>query len=110
MNISQRSVNKVIRKIHRSFLSVAKAIDGLAPVIASVSATRGATNGRGASTKSGRRRPRLTGVQRQALKLQGQYMGTMRGLKPRQQSRVKAVRREKGIRAAIAEARKLAAS
>ncbi len=35
-------------------------------------------------------------------------MGTMRGLKPRQQARVKKVRAEKGIRAAIREARKLA--
>jgi hypothetical protein len=35
-------------------------------------------------------------------------MGTMRGLKPRQQARVKKIRAQKGIRAAIAAARRMA--
>jgi hypothetical protein len=51
--------------------------------------------------------PRLTAQQRAALKLQGKYMGTMRGLKPRQRSKIKAIRAVKGIRAAIAEAKRL---
>jgi hypothetical protein len=40
--------------------------------------------------------------------LQGAYMGTMRGLKPRQRAQVKKIRAAKGVRAAIAAARRLA--
>ena len=54
------------------------------------------------------RRPRrLTASHRAALKLQGKYLGTMRGLKPRQRVRVKRIRAAKGIRAAIAAARRM---
>jgi hypothetical protein len=60
-------------------------------------------------TKSGRKKPKLSPAQRRALKLQGRYMGTMRGLKPREQSKVKAMRKSRGINAAITLAGKLAA-
>jgi hypothetical protein len=43
-----------------------------------------------------------------ALKLQGQYIGYIRTLAPRQKKRVQAVRAQKGIRAAIAQAKRLA--
>jgi hypothetical protein len=46
-------------------------------------------------------------TRRAALKLQGQYMGYMRKLKPKQKAQVKAVREKKGIRAAIAAAKKM---
>ena len=59
---------------------------------------------------SDRHKPRLTAAQSAHLKLQGKYMGTMRGLKPRQRAKVKKIRAEKGIRAAIAAARRMAAS
>ena len=48
-----------------------------------------------------RRRPSST-------RAQGQYMGYLRGLKPRQKARVKALRAAKGVRPAIAFARRLA--
>ncbi len=44
-----------------------------------------------------------------ALKLQGQYMGYIRNLGPRQKARVKTVRVAKGIDAAIRLAKQLAA-
>jgi hypothetical protein len=50
---------------------------------------------------------RLSPARRAALKLQGQYMGYLRNLKPQQKRRVKDVRTSKGIRPAIALARKL---
>jgi len=56
-----------------------------------------------------RRKLRLTPERRTALKLQGQYLGHMRGLKPRQKTQVKRIRAAKGIRAAIAAAKRLAA-
>jgi hypothetical protein len=54
-----------------------------------------------------RRKLTLSPARRAALKLQGQYMGYMRKLKPRQKDQVKAIRAKKGIRAGIAAARKL---
>ena len=43
-----------------------------------------------------------------SILLQGQYMGYIRNLKPRDKARVKELRNSKGIRPAIAMARKLA--
>jgi hypothetical protein len=40
--------------------------------------------------------------------LQGRYMGYMRQLKPRQKAQVRKIREEKGVRVAIASARKAA--
>lgn len=88
-------------------MSLAKAFDRLGPALSPI--VRGASNGQGEGNRTGRRRPRLTAAQRAALKLQGRYMGTMRGLKATHQKRVKAIRKSKGVRAAIAAAQKLAA-
>jgi DNA-binding CsgD family transcriptional regulator len=55
-----------------------------------------------------RRRLQLTPARRAALRLQGQYMGTMRGLSRAQKAKVRKIRDTKGIRAAIAAARRLA--
>ena len=55
------------------------------------------------------RRPAiLTPKRRAQLKLQGQYMGTIRQLGPRQKAKVKAVRERRGIEAAIRVARSIA--
>jgi len=43
-----------------------------------------------------------------ALKLQGQYIGYIRTLPLRQKQRIQGLRAQKGIRAAIAQAKKLA--
>ena len=56
---------------------------------------------------SSRRRITVTPVRRAAWKLQGQYMGRLRGLRPRQKAQVKKIRATKGIRAAIAAAKRL---
>lgn len=53
-----------------------------------------------------RRKLTITPARRAALKLQGQYMGYLRNLKPKQKAVVKALRVAKGIRPAIAMARK----
>jgi hypothetical protein len=54
--------------------------------------------------------PRLTlsPKRRAVLRLQGQYMGRLRGLPARQKARVKALRTSKGFPAAIRLAKKLA--
>jgi len=53
--------------------------------------------------------PRLSAAQRAALKLQDKYMGTMRGLKPRQRAKIKKIRAAKGFVAAIKAAERMAA-
>lgn len=55
-----------------------------------------------------RRSLNLSQSRRAALKLQGAYMGFMRQLGPRQKTRVKAQRTDKGLPAAIALAKRLA--
>jgi hypothetical protein len=65
-------------------------------------------NGKGRETTSPKRKLRLSAGRRAALKLQGQYMGHMRGLKPRQKTQVKALKAAKGMTAAIGLAQRLA--
>ncbi len=54
------------------------------------------------------RRARLSRARLAALKLQGEYIGRLRGLKPVQKARVKALRASKGFPAAIRLAARLA--
>ena len=89
-----------IRSLRQALRLLARSFDRIAPVLAAA----GSTNG-----SQPRRRRRLTPAQHAALKLQGRYMGTMRGLKPTQKAKVKRIRAQRGIRAAIAAARRLAA-
>lgn len=86
-----RSIQTSLRKLHKSF-------DRLAPLLAAE-----------AKKKPGTRTLSLTPARRAALKLQGQYMGHMRGLKPTQKAKVKKIKASKGIRAAIAAAKKFGA-
>ncbi len=53
---------------------------------------------------------KLSRERRAALKLQGQYMGHLRNLKPKDKAQVKELKVAKGYNAAIALARKLAAA
>ena len=95
-----RSIAHELRTIRTSFRQLARAFDRIGPTLTKLTAS-----GNG---KRSRRKPRFSAEFRKALKLQGRYMGLMRGLGPRKKARVKKVRAEKGIRAAIAEARRLA--
>lgn len=82
------------KTIRASFPRLAKSFTKIAPHL--VSAPESVT-----LTSKGRprRKPQLSAVQRAALKLQGKYMETMRGLKPAQRTKVKKIRAAKGIRA-----------
>jgi hypothetical protein len=61
----------------------------------------------GGLTASGRRQITLSPERRAQLKLQGEYMGYMRQLKPAQKKQVKAVREKRGIEAGIRLAKQL---
>ena len=61
----------------------------------------------GAPKENGsRRRPRLSAKARASMVLQGRYMGYMRQLKPRQKAQVRKIRKTKGVRTAIATAKR----
>lgn len=101
---TSQALAREMRAIRQSFTRLARSFSRIAPLLSAPPATVEVA----ASGKATRRRPRLTASHRKALKLQGKYMGTMRGLKSTHRARVKKIRAEKGIRAAIAEALKLA--
>jgi hypothetical protein len=54
------------------------------------------------------RRLKLSPARQRALRLHGRYLGYIRQLKPRQKAEVRALRAKRGVKAAIARARKLA--
>ena len=90
------------RAVQVSLVSLDRAIRGLSGALEGYS-------GLGSSKAStSRRKLTITPARRAALKLQGQYMGYMRNLKPRQKAEVKAVKVKKGILAAIAAAKRMA--
>jgi hypothetical protein len=98
----RRSLSRDLETIRKSLITMARAFGRLGPALASAS-------GGGSSPAARTRRTlRLSPARRRALKLQGQYMGYLRSLKPREKARVKALRVAKGVRPAIALARKLA--
>ena len=107
MPLQSTALSKEISSIRISFKRLARSFGRIGPLLTAASAVASQSHtAEGART---RRRPRLTAEQRRALKLQGKYMGTMRGLRPAQRDRIKKVRAQKGIHAAIKAAQKLVA-
>ncbi|HET9481904.1 MAG TPA: hypothetical protein VFP98_09125 [Candidatus Polarisedimenticolia bacterium] len=96
---------KEIRSIRTSFSRLARSFSRIGPLLTEVTAGAPPVEEGG---RRPRRKPRLTPDQRRALKLQGKYMGTMRGLKPGQRAQIKKIRVERGIKAAISAAQKMA--
>jgi hypothetical protein len=68
---------------------------------------RGRRSGGAGSTGSPRRRRRMSAKTRALRRLQGKYMGLVRGLKTAEKSRVRAVREKQGMAAAISLASSL---
>ena len=93
------TLSRELRTIRASFRQLSASFLRIAPAL-----VKQATDASTSDNGSGRRKPRLTASHRAGLKLQGRYMGR---LKPRQRARVKKVRAAKGVRAAIAVARRI---
>ena len=93
------SIASDLRKIRRSIQSLDRALARVA-----ASSARGLRSG----AAPGKRKLNLSPARRAALKLQGQYMGYLRNLGLKQKAEVKALKVAKGIRPAIARAKKLA--
>lgn len=103
MPTPQRSISREIGSIRRSLSTAGAALGRLAPLLERLARERVAA-GPGAPARAPLR---LSPERRSALKLQGQYIGHLRNLRPRQKAQVKAMRESKGIVAAIALARRL---
>ncbi len=96
------TIGHEIRTIRNSLSSIDTALQRLLPLLQQAGPAR--------FEPAARRQPKLklSAARRAALKLQGQYMGYIRSLKPRQKARVRSLRESKGIEAAIVLAKKLA--
>jgi len=99
-----RSLSREIKAVRRSLSALDKALSRLAAQAGKTVRTTVPASERT------RRKINLSPARRRALKLHGQYMGYIRQLKPRAKAQVRALRASKGVKAAIAKARKLAAA
>jgi hypothetical protein len=104
--VSKRSrspITKHVLVIRRSLTAIDRSLGRL------VALTNGAGRGAASSDRAPKKRKlKLSPKRRAALKLQGSYIGYLRNLKPRQKAQVKALRAQKGMRAAIAMAKRFA--
>jgi len=100
---SMNSVSREIAALRRSLKAMDRSLRRLAPKLHSAADGRG--NGR-----SGRpaRKLKLSPKRRAQLKLQGKYMGYLRGLEPKQKAEVKRLRERRGMRAAIKRSAEMA--
>src|SRR5262245_43468421 len=85
-------IAKELRAMRRSITMLGGSVRRLAPILKAVVLTNGSLRG-----QARRRRPTLTPKQREALKLQGRYMGFIRQLKPRQKAEVRGIRERRGV-------------
>ena len=100
---SMSSVSREIATLRRTLKAMDRSLRRLAPKLQA--AGNGSANG-----KAGRaaRKLRLSPKRRAQLKLQGQYMGYLRGLKPKQKAEVRKIRERKGVEMAIRKVKDLA--
>ena len=98
------------RTLSREITAVRRSLSALDRALSRVARQLRAANRTSATSPDRRsRKLNLSPARRKALQLHGQYMGYIRQLKPRAKARVRAIRMRKGLKAAIAKARKLAA-
>ncbi len=94
-------ISRHVRQIRKSLSTAERALRRLAPLV------RAAARAEAPSSARPARKLRLSPRRLAALKLQGTYMGYLRGLRPREKNRVKALREKHGLRAAILLAKRL---
>jgi len=99
---SINSVSREIATLRRSMKAVDRSLRRLVPKL------RAAGNGR-ANGKVDRptRKLKLSSKRRAQLKLQGQYMGYLRALRPKHKAEVKRIRERSGVEVAIRKAKAL---
>jgi len=97
------SIGKELASARRSLRALEQSLARLARQVRDISRANDAK-----PAGKPRRKLKLMPARLKALRLHGRYLGYMRQLKSRAKAEVKAVREKKGVRAAIARARKLA--
>ncbi len=102
-NRTRNPITRHVRAIRRALTAIDRSLGRF------VALTNGAGRGASVECEPPKRRLKLSAKRRAHLRLQGQYMGHLRILKPRQKAQVKAVRAKRGFRAAIAMAKRMAA-
>lgn len=104
-------IGQALRSRHdeiRSLRERLASLEGLFEGGGSAGKRRGRRAAKSSGTAPAPRRRKMTPKVRALRRLQGQYMGFVRGLKPAEKARVRTVREKKGMRAAIRLARSLA--
>ncbi len=101
--LSQKAVSTKIRALHKQVSSLERTLKGLKAVLRKVGAASVPRDGR-----TVRKSRVLSDKARASLRLHGRYMGYMRQLKPKQKTKIRKLRDTKGVRVAIAKARRLA--
>jgi hypothetical protein len=98
LNRRSASVVKEIRRLRTALRVAHRSLFRISRHVIAIGANPGG---------NGRSRSRLSRKARASLALQGRYMGYVRQLNPRQKAQVRKIRESKGMRAAIAKARRL---
>ncbi len=98
MNLIHNNLARELSRVRISLRALDNALQRLTPALKADVMNR----------SNGIVKRRVSAKTRAARILQGRYMGYMRQLKPRQKAQVRKIRESKGVRAAIARARKMA--
>ena len=98
------SIGRELASARRSLRALEESLARLAAQVRDIS-----QNNTAKQAGKPRRKVKFLPARLKALRLHGRYLGYMRQLKPRQRATIRALRAKKGVRAAIARARKLAA-
>jgi len=97
------SIGRELASARRSLRALERSLARLARQVRDISRSNAAK-----PAEKPRRKLKLMPARLKALRLHGRYLGYMRQLKSRAKAEVRALRAKKGVRAAIARARKLA--
>ena len=98
------SIGKELAAARRSLRALEQSLARLASQVRDISRNNSAR-----PVGKPRRKLKLMPARLKALRLHGRYLGYMRQLKSRARAEVRALRAKKGVRVAIARARRLAA-
>jgi hypothetical protein len=93
--------------ISRSLQTIVESLERLAPLLTAAEGNVLPGQGAGKAVRP-KRKLTLTPARSKALKVQGQYLGLLRGLGQRDRARVTAIAKEQGVAAAVTLGRKLA--
>jgi hypothetical protein len=108
--LSARDVVQALRRRERTIEDLRRRLAELVEGVSGVASRKARAVRRGAPQKARKKSSPISKAQRAAWQAQGRYMAAVRQLSAEAKAKVKAIREESGVRAAIATARKMAKS